>query len=65
MKGAKIKRLFLKEFQYLPIYKRLDKIKNLLANDLKIKKSIILSKINSKYDDALEKALYSTRMDAR
>ncbi|SDN47789.1 RNA polymerase recycling motor HelD [Bacillus sp. OK048] len=63
MKGAKIKRLFLKEFQYLPIYKRLDKIKNLLANDLRLKKSIILTKINSKYDDALEKALYSTRMD--
>jgi DNA helicase II / ATP-dependent DNA helicase PcrA len=64
MKGKKIKRLFLKEFQYLPIYKRLDKIKNLLANDLRIKKSIILTKINSKYDEALEKALYSTRMDA-
>ncbi|MEH7252886.1 3'-5' exonuclease, partial [Neobacillus niacini] len=64
MKGPKIKRLFLKEFQYLPIYKRLDKIKNLLANDLRLKKSIIITKINSKYDDALEKALYSTRMDA-
>ena len=64
MKGPKIKRLFLKEFQYLPIYKRLDKIKNLLANDLRLKKSIILTKINSKYDGALEKALYSTRMDA-
>ena len=63
LKGPKIKRLFLKEFQYLPIYKRLDKIKNLLVNDLKIKKSIILSKINGKYDDALEKALYNTRMD--
>lgn len=64
MRGQKIQRLFLKEFNYLPIYKRLDKIKNLLANDLRIKKSIILTKINTKYDDALEKALYSTRMDA-
>ncbi|MCM3727059.1 AAA family ATPase [Neobacillus cucumis] len=64
MRGDKLKRLFLKEFKYLPIYKRLDKIKNLLANDLRIKKSIILTKINSKYDDALEKALYSTRLDA-
>lgn len=64
LRGENLKRLFLKEFQYLPIYKRLDKIKNVLANDLRIKKSIILSKINSKYDDALEKALYSTRLDA-
>ncbi|TWE08149.1 DNA helicase-2/ATP-dependent DNA helicase PcrA [Neobacillus bataviensis] len=64
MRGDKLKRLFLKEFKYLPIYKRLDKIKNLLASDVRLKKSIILSKINSKYDDALEKALYSTRLDA-
>lgn len=64
MRGQKINRLFLIEFQYMPIYNRLDKIKNLLANDLRIKKSIILSKINSKYDDALEKALYTTRLDS-
>lgn len=64
MRGQKINRLFLKEFQYLPIYKRLDKIKNLLANDLRIKKSIILTKINTKYDDALDKALYSSRLDS-
>ncbi|MEH7480867.1 3'-5' exonuclease, partial [Neobacillus drentensis] len=51
-------------FQYLPIYKRLDKIKNLLANDLRIKKSMILSKINTKYDDALEKLLFSSRLDS-
>lgn len=64
MRGQKINRLFLTEFQYLPIYSRLDKIKNLLANDLRIKKAIILSKINSKYDEALEKALYTTRLDS-
>jgi DNA helicase II / ATP-dependent DNA helicase PcrA len=63
LKGQNINRLFLKEFQYLPIYKRLDKIKNLLTNDLRIKKSIILTKINTKYDEALEKALYTTRME--
>ena len=63
LRGENLKRLFLKEFNYLPIYKRLDKIKNVLTNDLRIKKSIILTKINSKYDDALEKALYNTRLD--
>jgi DNA helicase II / ATP-dependent DNA helicase PcrA len=59
MKGQKINRLFLREYTYLPIYKRLDKIKNILANDLKIKKAIMLSKITTRYDDALEKTLYS------
>ncbi|MEH7309000.1 RNA polymerase recycling motor HelD [Neobacillus drentensis] len=64
MRGGKLKKLFIQEFQYLPIYKRLDKIKNLLANDLRIKKSMILSKINSKYDDALEKLLFSSRINS-
>ncbi|MEH7504130.1 RNA polymerase recycling motor HelD [Neobacillus drentensis] len=64
MRGGKLKKLFIQEFQYLPIYKRLDKIKNLLANDLRIKKSMILSKINSKYDDALEKLLFSSRLNS-
>ncbi|MGF6949163.1 DNA helicase-2/ATP-dependent DNA helicase PcrA [Neobacillus sp. B4I6] len=64
MRGGKLKKLFINEFHYLPIYKRLDKIKNLLANDLRIKKSMILSKINSKYDDALEKLLFSSRLDS-
>jgi DNA helicase II / ATP-dependent DNA helicase PcrA len=63
MKGKKLKRLFLREYTYLPIYKRIDKIKNLLANDIKIKKSIMLSKITTKYDDALDKALFTTKME--
>jgi DNA helicase II / ATP-dependent DNA helicase PcrA len=64
MRGGRLKKLFINEFQYLPIYKRLDKIKNILANDLRLKKSLILSKINSKYDDALEKLLFSNRPDS-
>lgn len=63
MRGQKIKRLFLKQYEYFPIYKRLDKIKSLLTNDLRIKKAIILSKIEKKYDDALDKALYTTRLE--
>ncbi|WHY65088.1 RNA polymerase recycling motor HelD [Neobacillus sp. SuZ13] len=64
IRGGRLKKLFIQEFQYLPIYKRLDKIKNILANDLRLKKSLILSKINSKYDDALEKLLFSGRPDS-
>ncbi|WP_026565140.1 RNA polymerase recycling motor HelD [Bacillus sp. UNC41MFS5] len=64
IRGAKLKKLFIQEFQYLPIYKRLDKIKNILTNDLRLKKSLILSKINSKYDDALEKLLFRSRLES-
>ncbi|MBM7652818.1 RNA polymerase recycling motor HelD [Neobacillus cucumis] len=62
MKGLKLKKLFLKEYTYLPIYKRLGKIKNLLEDDLKKKKSLMLSNLNKKYEEALEKALYKTKM---
>jgi DNA helicase-2/ATP-dependent DNA helicase PcrA len=62
IKGKKLKKLFLQEYTYLPIYKRIGKIKTLLEDDLKKKKSIMLSKLNTKYDDALEKILYSRRL---
>jgi len=62
IKGLKLKKLFLKEYTYLPIYKRLGKIKNLLEDDLKKKKSIMLANLNKKYEEALEKALYNTKM---
>jgi DNA helicase II / ATP-dependent DNA helicase PcrA len=63
LKGKKLKRLFLKEYTYLPIYKRIDKIKNLLTSDLRIKKKIMLSKIVTKYDTVLDKALFTTKME--
>ncbi|MDR6123551.1 DNA helicase IV [Bacillus sp. SLBN-46] len=62
MKGQKLKKLFLKEYTYLPIYKRLGKIKNLLEDDVKKKKSIMLSNLHKKYEEALDKALYNTKM---
>ena len=62
MKGKKLKKLFLKEYTYLPIYKRLGKIKNLLEDDLKKKKSLMLANLNKKYEEALEKALYNTKL---
>ncbi|WP_160718711.1 RNA polymerase recycling motor HelD [Bacillus sp. USDA818B3_A] len=63
LKGIKLKKLFLKEYTYLPIYKRMEKIKNLLEDDLKKKKSMMLSNLNKKYDEALDKVLYNTKMN--
>ena len=62
LKGPKLKKLFLKEYTYLPVYKRLDKIKSLLEEDVKKKKSIMLTNLNKKYEEALDKALYNTKM---
>jgi DNA helicase II / ATP-dependent DNA helicase PcrA len=64
MKGKRLKALFLKEYTYLPIYKRLGKIKSLLEEDLKKKKSVMLSKLNKKYEEALDGLLYNRRLDS-
>ncbi|MDN3015500.1 RNA polymerase recycling motor HelD [Paenibacillus sp. BSR1-1] len=64
MKGKKLKTLFLKEYTYLPIYKRIGKIKTLLESDLKKKKSIMLSNLNKKYEETLEKFVYSRKLEA-
>ncbi|MEH7332605.1 RNA polymerase recycling motor HelD [Neobacillus drentensis] len=63
MKGKKLKTLFLKEYTYLPIYKRIGKIKTLLESDLKKKKSIMLSNLNKKYEETLEKFVYSRKLE--
>ncbi|MFK9095239.1 RNA polymerase recycling motor HelD [Bacillus salipaludis] len=64
LKGQKLKKLFLKEYTYLPIYKRISKIKSLLEDDLKKKKAIMLTNLNKKYDAALDQILYSRRLDS-
>jgi DNA helicase II / ATP-dependent DNA helicase PcrA len=63
LRGKKLKKLFLREYIYLPVYKRLDKIKNLLTSDLRLKKSMMMSKIDSLYDGALDKALFTTKVE--
>ncbi|WP_066304376.1 RNA polymerase recycling motor HelD [Bacillus sp. FJAT-29814] len=63
MKGKRLKALFLKEYTYLPIYKRLAKIKSLLEEDLKKKKSVMLNNLNKKYEETLDVVLYNRRLD--
>lgn len=55
--AKKLERLFKKEYDYLPLIKRKEKIKGILQADLKRKKQIILSKLEDKYEDALDRAL--------
>ncbi|WP_120169430.1 HelD family protein [Thermohalobacter berrensis] len=54
-----IKTMFTKNLKYLPLYKRIDKIKNSLSNRLKHNKNNILKKIQEEYDEKIEDILYT------
>ena len=56
--AKKLSKLFLKDYQYLPYYKRLDKIKEILKSDLKRKKKQIIASLEKRFDDALDQAVY-------
>jgi DNA helicase II / ATP-dependent DNA helicase PcrA len=55
--AKKLERLFKQEYDYLPLVKRKEKIKGILQADLKRKKKIILTKLEDKYEEALDRAL--------
>ncbi|MEK5381677.1 RNA polymerase recycling motor HelD [Niallia sp. FSL W8-0635] len=55
--AKKLERLFKQEYDYLPLVKRKEKIKGILQADLKRKKKIILTKLEGKYEEALDRAL--------
>ncbi|MGD7046494.1 RNA polymerase recycling motor HelD [Jeotgalibacillus proteolyticus] len=65
LRGSRLADLFLHDYRYLPVYKRFDKIKGVIQNHLRTKKKHVLKKIEDVYDEALEKALYGIRNDAK
>jgi len=65
MKGSHLKKLFLRDFSYMPIEKRLERIKLILQSHVRQKKKEILSMLNKKYDDALDQALFGIRDAAK
>ncbi|MGB3262211.1 RNA polymerase recycling motor HelD [Paenisporosarcina sp.] len=64
MRGSKLRNLFLTDFAYMPIEKRLERIKTILTSHVRQKKKEILIVLNKKYEDALDKALV-VRDDAK
>jgi len=46
------------DYNYLPLVKRIEKLKAILQNDLAKKKKIIIKNIETYYDDRIERALY-------
>ncbi|MFC5590656.1 RNA polymerase recycling motor HelD [Sporosarcina soli] len=61
MKASRLKKLFLDEFAYMPVEKRLERIKIIVQNDVKRKRKQLLDKLTTKYEEALDKVLYGTR----
>ncbi|WP_243296580.1 RNA polymerase recycling motor HelD [Bacillus litorisediminis] len=50
--------LFRDDYQYLPVYRRVEKLKLVLQNDVRQKKKLMVDKIIQFYDDKIEKAIY-------
>ena len=65
MKASRLKQLFLKEFSYMPVEKRLDRIKIIVQSDVKRKRKQLMEILTTKYDAALDKALYGIRDDEK
>ncbi|MEW9111531.1 MAG: UvrD-helicase domain-containing protein [Cytobacillus gottheilii] len=51
-------KLFRDDYHYLPLYRRLEKLKGILQNDVRLKKKNMLEKIQTYYDVRIERALY-------
>jgi len=59
--GKKLRKLFLKDYHYLPYYKRLDKIKEILKTDVRRKKKQIIDSLEKRFEAALDQALYNIK----
>lgn len=65
IRASQLKKLFLQEFAYMPIEKRLERIKIIVQSDVKRKHKKLLATLTTKYEEALDKALYGIRDDER
>lgn len=64
MKGASLKKLFLEEFAYMPVEKRIERIKSILQTHVRRKGKELTFTLSRKYEEALDQAL-SIRDDAK
>lgn len=61
MRGSHLKKLFLFEFNYMPIEKRLERIKKVIQTEVKRKSKSVLSSLNARYEEMIGKALNGFR----
>ncbi|PLS17132.1 DNA helicase [Bacillus sp. M6-12] len=56
--SRKFFKLFLEEYWYLPLYKRVEKLKNILQSQVRAKKKMMVEKVINHYDTKIERALF-------
>lgn len=61
LKGSRLKKLFLIEFAYLPIERRLERIQKVIQTEVKRKSKAVLQALKTRYDDVIERALNGMR----
>lgn len=61
MRGSHLKKLFLEEFSYMPIEKRIERIKKVVQTEVKRKSKAVLSTLNTRYEEMIGKALSGLR----
>ncbi|RUL52039.1 RNA polymerase recycling motor HelD [Lysinibacillus antri] len=61
MRGSHLKNLFLSEFAYMPIEKRIERIKKVVQAEVKRKAKSVLATLNKRYEDIIGKALNGLR----
>jgi len=57
--AKKLRKLITYEYEYLPYYQRIEKIKRILQNHVRTEKKTMIEKITNFYDEKLERALNS------
>ncbi|MCH1624261.1 RNA polymerase recycling motor HelD [Fredinandcohnia quinoae] len=62
-KARDLRHLITHEYRYLPYYKRIEKVKKILQNTVRLEKKKMLHKVTSFYDDKLDKVLFKTKID--
>ncbi|MEH7383432.1 RNA polymerase recycling motor HelD [Bacillus sp. JJ1533] len=63
-KARDIHHLMTYEYRYLPYYKRIDKVKKVLQNTVRLQKKNMIHKVTKFYDDKLDNVLFKTKIDA-
>ncbi len=65
LKASHLRRLFLEDYNYLPLEKRLAKIRSVMQNHVRQKRKQILYTLKKRYDAVLDKALFGIHDDAK
>jgi len=61
MRATHLQKLFLVEFAYMPIEKRLERIKKVIQTEVKRKTAAVLNTLNAKYEQSIGRALDGIR----